>query len=243
MGSIEKRPSCYSKNYGTENYAIRALNRLTSLTIEILQFGDIGVMNVSISPYKVMIADFPPGTYVRVPEFIYMACSRDIQDFPNACSGRLTVQVLKPFGPNDPPGDRIVQNESYGMALYYYSSYNVKDRKIHERIQAMYALNSDGMCAVNLQSSGSCFGLGLELPKPEDPPRAPRVKGTSPRFPEVYANRLPHEGEGIWPFLAILLLFLAMLGAGLFFMRRKRLLREERALRPGRPERPERHVC
>lgn len=137
---------------------------------------------------------------------------QNIQDFPNACSGKLNVQVEKETIGRPSLGSTI-KDFSYGMALYFYSSYNETDRKIHEYIEAKYALNTDGICSVDCEFvHGTCFGLDSDPRAPENPPLAPVVEGASPSFPVVDAKPPPEKiekGGWIWPFLFCMLLSLA----------------------------------
>eukprot|EP00435_Cladocopium_sp_Y103_P018228 s5357_g4.t1 len=244
---VERSPSCDTKKLGMEKYAIGALHYLTPMEIEVQKNG---VINVSTPQWQFEEEFWAGGIYVRVPPYIKMTCSKDTQDFPNACSGKLTVQYLKKdltvnifpdeYQPNMLPSESVqVKYFTYGMALYFYSSYNEKDGKIQERIEAKYALDTDGICSVDVEYvHGPCFGLGSDPRAPESPPPAPVVEGASPSFPVVDAKQppppqAPKRGGWIWPFLAILLVILALLGAGLFFMRRQRLVEEERALQEG----------
>jgi len=225
---VGRSPSCDTKKLSMEFYAIGALHYLTPMKIEVQQNG---IINVS-TPQWQFEEEFSAGIYVRVPEYIGMTCSKDTQDFPNACSGKVTIQVMYPH-------KGMIKSFTYGMALYFYSSYSEKAGKIQEHIEAKYALGSDGICSVSCEYvHGTCFGLGSEPRRPEDPPTVPVVEGVSPSFPAVEARQPPPEAPGkgggwIWPFLAVLLVMLTLLGAGLFFMRRRRLVEEERALQEG----------
>ena len=225
---VQRSPSCDTKKLSMELYAIGALHYLTPMKIEVQRNR---VMNIS-TPQWQFEGEFARGIYVRVPEYINMTCSKDTQHFPNACSGKVTILVI------DPQGKQMTNRFTYGMALYFYSSYNEKDRKIHERVEAKYALGTDGICSVDCEFvNGTCFGLGSDPRAPENPPLAPVVEGASPSFPVVDAKLPPEKieksGRWIWPFLFCLLLILALLGAGLFLMRRQRLVEEERALQEG----------
>ncbi|CAK9024283.1 unnamed protein product [Durusdinium trenchii] len=244
---VKGRNSCDTKKVTLEHYAILMLYYLTPLRIERDEF----TLKVALPPHAELNKGFAKDIYVRMPELINMTCrfeTTGTDDFPNACSGKLTgeVMMLRPGLPTIPgdkvqdvPADLVKKRESftYGMALYIYSSYNHKDRKVHELIELKFALGPDGICSVECQlTSGQCFGMSAALSRPPRAPvhcpAPPAVNGTSPRFCQIKAKPVPPR-LGVGSAVVIVLLVLGVLGLGctfVFHWRRQRVV-EEQALR------------
>ena len=188
-----------------------------------------------------------------MPEAVYMTCSQGVEEFPNACSLKVPVQVTMasaniPGLPDKwtaeqamrlnhlPAGDRIERAmKTYGMGVYFYSTYEEKTGKVREVIDLRFALGGDDLCSAEVRlTSGECFGMKVDgKPRaPADPPKPPALKDVGPEFPQLHAKQVPGLGAG--PIIAIvLLLALLVVAAGglAFFLRRQRLVQEERALR------------
>eukprot|EP00438_Fugacium_kawagutii_P025046 Skav224652 [mRNA] locus=scaffold4300:107584:108132:+ [translate_table: standard] len=175
-----------------------------------------------------------------------MTCSKDVKQYPNACSGNLTGQVTLvrshlPVIPGDKvqdlPSDMIRKKLpfTYGFALYFYSSYQEKDAQIHEVINASFALDTDGLCFIEYKfASGQCFGMSAnQSARPvEDPPRAPTLEGILPKLSQVYARHPPKKHRMFIAWVLTVLLLLALGGAaGFYVYQRQRLVEEEQVLR------------
>ena len=238
--------SCESQKKTFEYYAVLALHYLTPLKIEINDVMTVGL------PTAAFEKDFSKNVAVRVPESINMTCSKGPGDFPNSCSGKLTVDVLT-LNPQMKQFEKFKDLEqfqmhdleeldkriflalvehhyfTYGMALYFYSSYQEKDQQVHEVIDVKYALDTDGICSVESQlSSGACFGMGGSVKSPENPPLPPALEEITPVFPQVQVKQ-PPRALGLGHVLLILLV-LALLGGltAAFFWRRQKLIQANR---------------
>lgn len=186
---------------------------------------------------------------VKMPDVLVMTCGKDASDFPNACSGVFPVQVTrlkkawwapmlqqKGIGLNDLPGgndviDRVTK--TYGMGIYFYSTYEEKIGKVRELIDLRFALGGDNLCSAEVRlTSGECFGMkvGGKPRAPADPPKPPALKDVGPELPQLHAKPVPGLGAGLIIVIVVVLLVLLVVGVA-FFLRRQKLVQEERALR------------
>lgn len=205
-------------------------------------------VNIILPPLAKMNENASDIEAVKMPELLGMTCGKDVEDFPNACSGVVPVQVtflnpsMLPFVKkkgielNDiPDGNEYIQRESktYGMGMYFYSTYEEKTGKVREVIDLRFALGGDDLCSAEVRlTSGECFGMkvGGKPRAPADPPKPPALKDVRPELPQLHAKQVPGLGAG--PIIVIVVLLLVLLVGGLaFFSRRQRLIQEERALR------------
>lgn len=186
---------------------------------------------------------------VKMPDVLGMTCGKDASDFPKACSGVFPVQVTrlkhswlapmllnKGIGLNDLPDgtdfvDRVTK--TYGMGIYFYSTYEEKIGKVRELIDLRFALGGDNLCSAEVRlTSGECFGMkvGGKPRAPADPPKPPALKDVGPELPQLHAKPVPGLGAG--PIIVIVVVLLVLLVVGVaFFLRRQKLVQEERALR------------
>jgi len=142
-----------------------------------------------------------PGKPYRVDheKSFDMKCTKDVDDFPNACSGTLNLTVW--YNPNeDNTGFLNSENFKFGIALYAFSNYTGKE--FQRVLVAKYAALSRGICWDDFWLvSGDCLGLsensenmvGPKAGFPADPPRPPDLdKDVYPRLPKVTATLPPH---------------------------------------------------
>eukprot|EP00435_Cladocopium_sp_Y103_P013213 s1049_g3.t1 len=232
-----------------ESLARTSLSKMSPMTLEVLHKTGAAV---KLPPVEKMNEGVPEKTAIEMQEKLYMTCSQGWEDFPNACSAAVQVHVTEastvPFLPEKwtaeeamklnrlPAGDRIKREiKLYGMAMYFYSTYEEKTGKVRDVIDLRFALGDHGLCSAEVRlTSGECFGMKMDGKPhtPADPPKPPVLKDVGPEFPELHAKQVPGLGAG--PIIVIVLLLLALLvaaaGALAFFLRRQRS-QEERALR------------
>lgn len=129
-----------------------------------------------------------------------MKCAKDVDDFPNACSGTLDMTVWW-----DPSEDNTrfltSKNIKMGIALYAFSNYTAGN-EFQRVLVAKYAALSRGICWDDFQVlSGDCLGLsqnsenmvGPKAGFPADPPQPPDFdKDVWPRLPKVTATLPPN---------------------------------------------------
>lgn len=204
-------------------------------------------VNIILPPLAKMNENASDIEAVKMPELLGMTCGKDVEDFPNACSGVVPVQVtllnpsmlpvVKKKGielNGIPDGNEFIQRESktYGMGMYFYSTYEEKTGKVREVIDLRFALGGDDLCSAEVRlTSGECFGMkvGGKPRAPADPPKPPALKDVRPELPQLHAKRVPGLGAG--PIILIVVLLLVLLVVAAFFSRRQGLIQEERALR------------
>lgn len=204
-------------------------------------------VNIILPPTAKMNENVSDTEAVKMPELLGMTCGKDVEDFPNACSGVVPVQVTllnsflapalkkKGIGLNDiPDGTEWIERESktYGMGMYFYSTYEEKTGKVREVIDLRFALGGDDLCSAEVRlTSGECFGMkvGGKPRAPADPPKPPALKDVRPELPQLHAKQVPGLGAG--PIILIVVLLLVLLVVAAFFSRRQGLIQEERALR------------
>ena len=144
-----------------------------------------------------------------------LTCSKKHDEFPNACSTLLETVVLrdrkKPLVPWYLRKDTV----NVGVALYFYSTYSKTEKKIHEIVESVFALGTEGLCHRKYKLTGQCVN-GMsdkkdQVPRPvEDPPMPPSLgEKCQPKFPQLKAQRPPW---GLVPILLILLLIMFLLG-------------------------------
>lgn len=143
-----------------------------------------------------------PGSPYRVDHerSFDMKCAKDVDDFPNACSGTLDMTVWW-----DPSEDNTrfltSKNIKMGIALYAFSNYTAGN-EFQRVLVAKYAALSRGICWDDFQLlSGDCLGLsqnsenmvGPKAGFPADPPQPPDFdKDVYPRLPKVTATLPPN---------------------------------------------------
>eukprot|EP00435_Cladocopium_sp_Y103_P023789 s1049_g5.t2 len=233
-----------------EVLARAALYSMSPMSVNVL---DKTHVNLTLPLPSKMNENFMGMQAIKMPEALYMTCSQGAGGFPNACSGVVPVQItmlLSPWhyagalraqgiGLNDiPDGSGLIQrvSETYGMGMYFYSTYEEKTGKVREVIDLRFALGDHGLCSAEARlTSGECFGMKIDgKPRaPADPPKPPVLKDIGPELPQLHAKQVPGLGAGPIILIVMLVLTLLVVAAGgvAFFLRRQRSVQEERALR------------
>jgi len=163
-------------------------------------------------------------------------CSKKQEEFPNACSTLLEIILLRNRMPSG-FGWLNKETMNLGVAFYFYSTYSETEKKIHETVEAVFAVGTSyGLCHKKYKLSGQCFN-GMsdqkdQVPRAlEDPPMPPSCEKSQPKFPRLKAQGPPW---GLVPILLILLLILFLLGGAVavyVYLERQRRSQEETALR------------
>ena len=155
-------------------------------------------------------------------------------EFPTACSGSFNF-TLEWSLVSDPGNYTQKGTVHYGMGLYAFSTYDAEAGVTRPVLQMRLSMGEvDGICGTEykVNATDSCFGLkGKDVPV-VDPPEPPSLNDlVKPPLPALHATPVPGMGAGgVIAIVLLVLVVLGGLGAGAFYMKRKKE-EEQRALR------------
>jgi len=166
---------------------------------------------------------------------VKLTCAKKLGEYPNACSGYFNATLTW-----DQRQEGTFAHERtmhYGMGLYFFSTYEAEAAR--RVVEVRFSMGEvDGICGTEYKvkaSDASCFGLNLKGDAPPaDPPKPPGLSDlVKPALPALHAT-FPGMGAGaVVAIVLLIVLVIAGLGAGAFYLFRKKQ-QEEHALRTAR---------
>ena len=179
-----------------------------------------------------METDYKPTTADDYGMLMF-TCNK-VDEFPNACSASFNF-TLEWSLVSDPGNYAQKGTVHYGMGLYAFSTYDAEAGVTRPVLQMRFSMGEvDGICGTEykVNATDSCFGLkGKDVPV-VDPPEPPSLNDlVKPPLPALHATPVPGMGAGgVIAIVLLVLVVLGGLGAGAFYMKRKKE-EEQRALR------------